>query len=83
MDTKVIEKISKNIHNRFPEVSGVKPKVKKQPIPGSEKSSRQDNLNYLLTYKKNVKGIKGQSIPRWVRVVVSGKGKILKITTSK
>jgi hypothetical protein len=83
MDTKVLEKISKNIHKRFPEVSGVKPKVKKQPIPGSEKSNRKDNQNYLLTFNKNVKGIRGQNIPRWVRVVVTPKGKILKITTSK
>lgn len=85
MDTKFIEKISNSIHSRFPEISGVKPKVRKQSIPGSEKSRNNppDQTNFLLTYQKNVKGPKGQTIQRWVRVVATQKGKIIKITTSR
>jgi len=85
MDSKAINSVSKTIYRRFPEVAGVKPKVRKQEIPGGQrgKSSDKDNHNFLLTYKKNVKGPNGQTIPRMVRVVATPSGKIKKTTTSK
>jgi hypothetical protein len=77
MESKIVDKISNTVYGKFPEVAGVKPKVRKQSLPDS------DIQNYLLTFNKNVKGPKGQSIPRFVRVVASPNGKIIKITTSK
>jgi hypothetical protein len=85
MEPKKIESITNDIHRRFPEVEGIKPKVRRQPIPKSQgqKPIPPDKRNYLLTFKTNVTGPKGQVIPRWVRVVATPKGKVVKITTSK
>jgi len=85
MESKIVDKIANTVYGKFPEVAGVKPKVRKQPLPNSQKSksSDPDKQNYLLTFNKKVKGPKGQTIPRYVRVVASLKGKIIKITTSK
>jgi len=85
MESKAVTSISKSIYRQFPEVAGVKPKIRKQLIPGSNKSksSGSDKHNYLLTFKKDIKGPKGQTIPRMVRVVATPSGKIIKTTTSK
>jgi hypothetical protein len=85
MEPKKIESITSDIHRRFPEVAGIKPKVRKQPIPKSQgsKSVPSDEQNYLLTFKTTVQGPGGQPIPRMVRVVASPKGKIIKVTTSR
>ena len=85
MESKAVSTISKSIYRQFPEVAGVKPKIKKQSIPGASKSKSSDSAtyNYLLTFKKNVKGPRGQTIPRMVRVVATPSGKIIKTTTSK
>lgn len=84
MESKAVDSISKTIYRRFPEVAGVKPKVRKQPIPGSQtKSSDEKKHNYLLTYKNNVEGPGGRTITRIVRVVATSSGKIIKTTTSK
>jgi hypothetical protein len=84
MEPKIVEMISKNIHRRYPEVSGIKPTVRKQSLPKSAQSKIiATKSNFLLTYKKNSRGPMGKSIPRWVRVVATPKGKIVKITTSK
>jgi hypothetical protein len=85
MDPKAVESITKNIYNRFPEVVGVKPTVRKQPLPDSKKRhcGGADQQNYLLTFKGKARGPGGQNIQRLVRVVASSSGKIVKITTSK
>jgi hypothetical protein len=84
MESKAIDSISKSIYRRFPEVDGVKPNVRKQPIPASQKkSSDEKKTNYLLTYKNNVQGPGGRTITRIVRVVATSSGKIIKTTTSK
>lgn len=85
MEPKTIEFISNSIYRRFPEVAGIKPKVRKQPIPSNQGPATipADKRNYLLTFNIQVKGPGGQIIPRWVRVVASPKGKIIKISTSK
>lgn len=83
MEPKKIESITNDIHRRFPEVAGIKPKVRKQLVAKSEGPIPPDKQNYLLTFNTNAKGPNGQVIPRWVRVVATPKGKIVKITTSK
>lgn len=84
METKTLEALTKNIHRRFPEVAGVKPKVRKQPLPKSSPAAKEGTeRNYLLTFNASVQGPGGQKIPRWVRVVATPGGKIVKISTSK
>jgi hypothetical protein len=83
MEPKKIESIKTDIYRRFPEVAGIKPKVRKQPVSNSNNPIPPDQRNYLLTFNTKVKGPNGQVIPRWVRVVATPKGKIVKITTSK
>jgi hypothetical protein len=84
MDAKLVQAISKDIYRRFPEVSGVKPKVRRQDMPHAK--SIAASTTYLLTFQSvahTVTGDGSKSIPRWVRVVVSEQGKILKVTTSR
>lgn len=85
MDPEVIESITHQVHRRFPEFAGTKAKVRKQPLPksGGRRLIGAQKQNYLLTFKKDVRGPGGLTITRWVRVVANPKGKIIKITTSK
>ena len=77
MDPKVVEKISKKVYARFPEVNGKKPRIKQS------KTAVDAGENFILTYNGTAKGIRGNSIPRHVRVVCNAKGKIIKMSTSK
>ena len=77
MDPKLVEKISKKVYTKFPEVKGKKPKIK------TSKTISADQGNIILTYNAMAKGIRGKSIPRHVRVVATTKGKIIKMSTSR
>jgi hypothetical protein len=81
METTSIDTISSSIHKQFPEFTGIKPKVRLQ---GDAKSgSKQKVPTYLLTYESKVRVAEGKTLTRWVRVVATDSGKILKITTSR
>lgn len=67
-----IDGICEQVYRRFPEVAGVKPRIKNQP---------GDQL--LLTFQGSAKTVDGRSIQRIVRVVVNASGKIIKMTTSR
>lgn len=79
MDAKMIMAISNQVSRKFPEVRGVKPNVKKRAHSKSVSAVE----TYLLVFKGEGKNPSGKIIPRSVRVVVNGKGKIIKMTTSK
>ena len=81
MDPEIVEEICEKIYKKFPEVSGVKPKVRKQPVPKDAPKPREPV--YLVTFNTNARGPGGKVIPRWVRVAVSPNGKIKKTTTSR
>ena len=81
MDPETVEAISKKIYRQFPEVAGVKPKVRKKPIPKGK--PRPKKPVYLLTYRKNAKGPGNVTIPRWVKVSATINGKIIKTVTSR
>jgi hypothetical protein len=84
MESKQIEKITSQVEKRFPEAAGVRPSIRRQELPSSDqKGSKESEPNYTLTYKFSAEGPGGQRIPRWIRVVATPNGKILKITTSK
>ncbi|MFN2145579.1 MAG: hypothetical protein ACK2T7_09510 [Anaerolineales bacterium] len=77
MDPKLVEKISKTVYAKFPEVKGKKPRIK------TSKTVTADQGNIILTYNSTAKDMLGRSIPRHVRVVVTDKGKIIKMSTSR
>ena len=81
MDPEIIEEICDVIYRKFPEVSGVKPKVRKQPVPKDAPKPKEPV--YLVTFNTQVRGPGGKIIPRWVRVSVTLSGKIKKTTTSR
>ena len=77
MDKNLVEKISKKVYAKFPEVDGKKPKIK------TSKTVSDDHGNYVLTYNAIAKDVRGNSIPRHVRVVATANGKIIKMSTSR
>jgi hypothetical protein len=81
MDPDIIEEICEKIYRKFPEVAGVKPKVRKQPVPKDAPKPKEPV--YLVTFNTKVRGPGGKTIPRWVRVAVTPGGKIKKTTTSR
>jgi hypothetical protein len=81
MEPKIVEAITRKVYSRFPEVEGKKPRVRRQKPPASAQGTTAPR--FLLTYRGSASGPNGKTIPRWVRVVASEKGKIIKITTSR
>lgn len=77
MDSKVVERISKKVYSRFPDLKGKKPKIKQS------KTISADTANYILTYNTMAKDIRGNKFPRHVRVVANDRGKIIKMSTSR
>ena len=72
--------ITTQVYRQFPEVRDVRPVVQNQP--GAKGPSGGDN-RYLLTFKGRGHGPGGQTINRIVRVVADGRGKVVKISTSR
>jgi hypothetical protein len=81
MDPEIIEEICEKIYRKFPEVKGIKPKVRKQPVPKGAPKPKVPV--YLVTFNFKANGPGGVKIPRWVRASVTPNGKIKKTTTSK
>jgi hypothetical protein len=84
MEPNILKTVVAQVHRRFPEFAGSKPKVRQQSTPQAKSASATPT--YLVTFHStaNVVGSAGnRTLPRWVRVVVSEKGKIIKITTSR
>ena len=82
MDPTIIKNISAQIYRQFPEMVGVQPKARLQPAPESNGGGSRIKT-YLITFNTQVRLESGKSMPRWVRVVVNEKGKVLKVTTSR
>jgi hypothetical protein len=83
MDPKTIQKISSQVYRQFPEVEGVKPKVRQRPPSVKPASKNGSSETFLLTFQGSASLGSGKSIPRLVRVVATSQGKILKISTSR
>jgi hypothetical protein len=71
-----ISKVKKEVRNQFPEMTGVKPSIRKQEM-------RDGDEQYLLTFKGKADLPGGRKISRVVRVVADERGRILKLSTSK
>ena len=83
MDQKTLDKVNAQVARKIPDVTGVKPTIKKQKKPTSKGNKNAGDVNFLLTYKYTASGPGGRKIPQWVRVVATFRGKIIKISTSK
>jgi hypothetical protein len=73
-----IHNVSQHVTARFPQMSGVKPKIQSQTIPGVDTSS-----TYLLTFRSQSQTANGKTIAFYVRVVADENGQILRLTTSR
>jgi hypothetical protein len=85
MKQEIIQSISKEIYRRFPEVTGARPKVR--PLANDPSVAQAKSISpttaYLFTFTSQASVFEDKTITRWVRVVVSEQGKILKISTSR
>jgi hypothetical protein len=77
----IIKSVTNQIHKKYPEFSGVAPKIRRQPLPKG--SAASDQTLYLFTFNVSAHAVNNITIPRSVRVTVNDKGKIIKITTSR
>jgi hypothetical protein len=72
MDEKILEEVCQTIYNQFPNMVGVKPIERSQPMGA-----------ILLIFEANATTEDGHILPISIRVVVDRNGKILKTTTSR
>lgn len=75
MDKRLVEKISKTVYKKFPELKGSSPRINQSKSPVNEE--------YVLVYRAITTDIRGNKLPRSVRVVADSKGKIQRISTSR
>jgi len=80
MKAELLDQISKQIHRRYPEFNGIRPKARLQTPP---EGSRNPAKTYLVTFSKKVALGDGKTMNRTLRVVTDENGKILKVTTSR
>ncbi len=72
----LLEAINRRVYQRFPEVAGSHPRIQRFTLDTGEE-------RLILTYRRRVHTADGRILPRWVRVITTPKGRILKITTSR
>lgn len=80
MDPKTLKSVTAQVYRKFPEMDGSKPTVRRQ---NSSQKTVTQAPTYLLVFHKRVPIDEQRSMSRYVRVVVSEQGKILKILTSR
>lgn len=76
MDAKTLGALNKTVRRSFPEMAHVRPRV-------SQQNEDKDNPTFLLTYSGSADAPGGRKIKRIVRVVADGRGRIIKMTTSR
>lgn len=77
LNSSQIDSIAKQVYQKFPDLNGVSPLVQSQSAPGAKAPGTADQ--YLVIFK----GKSLQNIVRVVRVTADGKGRVLKISTSR
>jgi hypothetical protein len=77
VDRSTVSKISKKVFKRFPEMTGIRPKVRRQSKPKNGKDQ------FLLTYQGQVELPGGRKMKRVVRVVVDASGRVIRMSTSR
>ncbi len=74
MKSEALRSVCQEVYRRFPEFSGVRPKVQ---------ASSNRAGSYTLTFQARAKVNGEKSINRWVRVVADDQGNISRMTTSR
>jgi hypothetical protein len=72
MNKQVIEKVCSEVYKKFPEYEGIQPEIKTQP-----------NDTHLLIFQTIGEIANQKSIQLRIRVLVDGRGDIVKITSSR
>lgn len=81
MDRKSLSTVSTKVYQRFPEVAGSKPRVKK--VAKASAKSVSGTETFELIFRGVAVNALGKNMPRLVRVVANAKGKILRVSTSR
>ncbi len=86
MDDQLIDTICRQVERQFPEMKGVKPRVRVQEPPvgktGRNNQSHNTQPVYQLTFDQKITTADGNRLQRRVRILANSLGTILKITTS-
>lgn len=77
MDKSAVQKITKQVTRKFPEMAGVRPSLKRNPC------AKNAADHYELTFKGTAELPGGKTMRRVVRVIADAKGRILRMSTSK
>jgi len=80
MNRELLQSINREVYRRFPEMKGVRPKMQSRSSPKALPEGQ--DKTFVLVYQM-LAAPPEVPISRTVRVVVSGEGKILKISTSR
>ena len=84
MEPKILQQVVTQIHKRYPEFAGCKPRVRRQAPPTN--ATALGEPTYLLTFSTAATAQSAggsRTMPRYLRVVVNERGKLIKITTSR
>ncbi len=76
MDREALARISRQVAKTFPEMAETSPSVRRQVEPSGGEQ-------FLLTYKGKAELPGGRTMSRIVRVVADGRGRIIRISTSR
>ena len=72
LEPEVLQKVNRRVARRFPEVRGLKPTLR-----------REGDALVRVIYRTEVVAPDGHKLVRRVRAVVTPRGKIIKVTTSR
>lgn len=75
MDREAVERVTREVARTYPEMRDVKPTVRRETQAAQEL--------YQLTYKAKVTVPGGKQMSRIVRVSADGRGRIVRISTSR
>ena len=75
MENSLLDTISREVYQRFPQVAGSRPKV--------QESSEAGAGNRVLVYRGSSTTSDGKRISHIVRVTVNERGKIIKVSSSR
>jgi hypothetical protein len=81
METRLLNKVLREIYRRFPQVRDCQPRI--QAYRGGKNSSFARLPAYLLIFQSQATTVTGKISPFYLRVVVDEQGKILKVSTSR
>jgi hypothetical protein len=79
MDSRIIDQVSRQVYQRFPELQGSKPKVAAQ----AASTKNAGPAVFVLTFRGSAQTANGKSINPVVRVTVDENGKIIKFSSSR